>query len=89
MWPQKGNFMRLVGLDFSENQKMVLINGDQYPKMHLPSNLQPNLRFCDHPIAHLRKYTLTLTILILPVIINALEKKWQHLLVKNRRSANQ
>ena len=27
------------------------------------------------PVAHLRKYTLTLTILILPVIINALEKK--------------
>ena len=54
---------------------MVLVNGDQYPKIHLPSNLQPNLRFCDHPIANLRKYTLTLTILILPVMINALEKK--------------
>ena len=27
------------------------------------------------PVAHLRKYTLTLTILILPVMINALEKK--------------
>ena len=42
------NFERSPAPGLSENQKMVLVNGDQYPKIHLPSNLQPNLRFCDH-----------------------------------------
>ena len=29
------NFERFVGPEFSENQKMVLVNGNQYPKSYL------------------------------------------------------
>ena len=46
------NFERPPAPGLSKNQKMVLVNSDQYPKIHLPSNLQPNLRFCDHPTTH-------------------------------------
>ena len=46
------NFERSLPPGFSENQKMVLVNGDQYQKIHLLSKLQPILRFFNHLNIH-------------------------------------
>ena len=79
-----GNFERSPAPGLSENQKMVLVNGDQYPKMHLPSNLQPNLSFCDHPneqqALHLEAIFMAIFVLILRVCLRVSVSESQNLL---------
>ena len=41
---QIGDFDRLVKLGYSLNQKVVLVNVDQYQILHLPSSVLPDLR---------------------------------------------
>ena len=43
------NFESFVGPGFCENQKMVLVNGDQYPKRYLWSIVYWNLKNVKNP----------------------------------------
>ena len=43
------NFESFVGPGFCENQKMVLVNGDQYPKSYLWSIVYWNLKNVNNP----------------------------------------
>ena len=53
----RSNFMWLVGLGFSENQKMVLVNSDQYLESYLWSILYWNLKKVIYPIIYLSNWT--------------------------------